>query len=242
MKSFCKQVSIFLTLVCGVTVQAAQANWLESTTITPIVGVNLSNLDYRRAAATDNRRTTLNSLSIALGVSRNKWFGRISAELPMAPGTYIGGSQVIDMKRTDFSLSGGYAVTPRISVYTGYLLTQIELHSSAFLENQDDAGIFVGGSLELFRGKNSSLSANIAYAQLNGTAKRITAPSTVSFDVSGPTTGLSYGLSWTGQLGKNGRSYTLGYKVQDFRFDGSGTGGPQTVDKKYSVLTISMIL
>lgn len=223
---------------------SAHAGWLDNTTVTPVVGVTASNLDYRRAAASDNRRTSLNSLSLSLAATGEKWYGRLNTELPLAPGFFLGGgggAQTI--KRTDYSLTAGYAVTPTISMYGGYLYTLINMSaSSGFIEDQTDSGPFIGGSWEMYRGKTSSVSVNVAYASLNGSATRTTAPATVNFDVTGPTTGLSYGISWTGQLGKNGRTYVLSYKIQDFKFEGTGTGGPQTIDKDYGVLTIALVL
>lgn len=216
----------------------AGAALFDDATVTPILGVTTSTLDYRRAAASDNRQTSVNSLSLTLGVSGEKWYGRFNAEWPMTPGVYLAGSSVQDIKRTDYSLSVGYPITPRLSAYAGYLHTLTVMTSSTWLENQVDSGPFAGISLELYRGDSSSFAANIAYASLAGSATR----EPIVFDVRGPTTGLSYGLSWTGQLGRDGRSYVLSYKIQDFRFEGSGTGGPQTIDKDYSVLTFGIIL
>jgi len=222
----------------------AHAGWLDNTTVTPVVGVTASNLDYRRAAASDNRKTSLNSLSLSLGVAGEKWYGRLNTELPLAPGFFLGGAGGAQaIKRTDYSLTGGYAVTPSISLFGGYLYTLINMSaSSGFVEDQTDNGPFIGSSWEMYRGKASSVSVNVAYANLNGSATRTTAPATVNFDVTGPTTGLSYGISWTGQLGRDGRTYVLSYKIQDFKFEGTGTGGPQTITKGYGVLTLAVIL
>jgi len=243
MKNYSKLIISSVALVAGLSAPTANADWLDNYTITSTTGITTSNLDYRRTAATDNRKTSLSSLSLSMGIAGKKWFGRFNVDYPLAPGYYLGGSGVLAMKRTDYSTTIGYPLSPRVSVFGGYLYTLIDLSSSGgFLETQVDSGPFIGASLEMYRGKKSTVSANIAYAYMYGTANRTSAPSTVIFDVNGPSAGFSYGINWSGQIGRSDRIYLIGYKIQDFRFEGTGSGGPQTIDKKYSVFTLSIIL
>ncbi|MFV1998438.1 MAG: hypothetical protein ACC641_10555 [Acidiferrobacterales bacterium] len=219
---------------------AVLGGWFDETTVTPIVGITNNTLDYRRAAASGDRNTTFNSLSVKLGIAGNKWFGSVSGEFPLAPGRFTGGAASSDVIRSDYSVSIGYPVLPRISVFGGYLLTNIRLANSLFTENQNDAGPYVGTSIDVYRGNSSTVSINAAYANLNGTAVR---DGGSGFDVYGTTTGSSFGVTWTGKLGKDGRTYILSYKNQNFKFNGnSGTNAPQTIDKAYSVVTIAILL
>jgi hypothetical protein len=232
--------AVVLLLVLNPQFVLADDSWLDDLTVTPVAGVTISKLDYRRVAASNNRQTKLNSLSLTLGVSGEKWYGGFNAELPLASGYFLGGGPQ-DIKRTDYTLSVGTEVMPSLSVFGGYLYTLINMKSTTFLEDQIDSGFFAGASWEMYSGKKSSVSANIAYTSLDGSAKRWTT-STVDFDVVGPTTGLSYGITWIGQLGRDGHTYSLSYKIQHFKFEGTGSGGPQTIDKDYGVLTFALFL
>ena len=238
MNNYSKLIISSAALAVSLSSSTANAGWLDNYTITSTAGVATSS-----AAATNNQKASLNSLSLSIGLLGEKWFGRFQVEYPLAPGYYLGSSSVMAMKRTDYTATVGYPLSPRVTVSGGYLYTMTDLSSSSgFLETQRDGGPFIGASMKMFSAEKWTVSANISYAYMNGTAKRITAPSTVNFDVSGPTSGLSYGIYWSGQLGRNNRKYLIGYKIQDFRFEGTGIGGPQTIDKKYGVLTLLVIL
>lgn len=227
-----------LVVIFMFSTSAVFGGWLDEATVTPIVGVTNNALDYRRAAASGARNTTFNSLSVTLGIAGEKWFGRVNGEFPLNPGRFTGGTSS-DVKRSDYSVSIGYPVLPRVSVFGGYLLTNIRLTNSSFTENQDDTGFFVGTSVDVYQGNSSTISVNAAYANLSGTAVR----SGGVFDVNGTTTGLSLGLNWTGRLGKDGHTYVLSYKNQNFKFNGnSGINAPQTIDKVYSVVTFAILL
>lgn len=221
---------------------AAFGGWFDKITVTPIVGITNNTLDYRRAAASGDRHTQFSSLSISLGFAGEKWYGRVNGEFPLAPGRFTSSATSSDIQRTDYSVTLGYPVLPRMSVFGGYLLTNIRLSNNLMDENQDDVGPYVGTSIDIYQGDSSAVSLSVAYAYLSGKAVRITG-NTTTFDVYGATTGISIGVTWTGVLGKDGHTYILSYKNQNFKFNGnSGTNAPQTIDKVYSVVTFSMLL
>jgi hypothetical protein len=93
----------------------------------------------------------------------------------------------------------------------------------------------VGGLVPVYEGENKTLSLSAAYAVLDGEIDLVDEFTGVSAKIAGDTTGFSYAAILNGVISSQ-LTYTLTYKVQDYFFEGSFSGGSVGVDKNFTQL------
>jgi len=177
---------------------------------------------------TINPSIVLGYKSFYAGLSYDK---SISAEpstgqaLDMTSGVPIPTATITDYSRADSTFTLGYRLNQSFSLFAGY--TQ---GASKFTETRvvatpppppptittlvvtdidyTETGPFAGVSYSKTFGDKGTLGLSIGYAQLDGDLKRSILPGTNVARLKGDTTGLSYGMTWSGPL-----TGSLGYRV-----------------------------
>jgi hypothetical protein len=133
-----------------------------------------------------------------------------------AGGTVV---SVTDYSRTDSTFTLGYRLNQSFSLFAGYtegankFVTAV-VGGGFIVTDYTEKGPFAGVAYTKTFGDKGSLGMSIGYAKLDGDLK--TDISTVGvFPNKGDTTGLSYGLSWSGPL-TGSLSYRVGLKATQY--------------------------
>lgn len=175
-----------------------------------------------------------------LALSYGDFYSSLSYDGAVAPGTMTmvvsGLPAVLDMSRSDFSLTVGYRLADSINIFGGWLNGDIHAVQSGYRNSGSGdewyvqnirygtQGPFLGASWSRAIGKRSSLGFSAAYAKLAGTLVEninfsggTSNSSSSSFDVAG----LSYGITVSGEL-----TGSLGYRVgiKNTRYEGGSAG------------------
>lgn len=146
-------------------------------------------------------------------------------------------NEVIGTNEFDFSSSDvsiAYKVTDEISVYSGYLNTNFELKSDTVFPNfggsgtyrQDynELGLYLGMNYRMVF-KSGALNFSIAYAYLDSTFEdNMYQAQLPALKLDGNTTGLSYGVSWQGDISKK-MKYSIGISARQYEFDSNLISG-----------------
>lgn len=133
------------------------------------------------------------------------------------------------ISRLDYSTAIGMNVWETINIFAGWKFGETEINSfsnalSIFQDryneiNQEfyfrEQGPFIGASYGYKHKDKGNLTLSLAYAQMVGEVELKSVTEQLSFE--GETTGLSYGLEWSGPLSAN-MVYRLGYKAHRYRF------------------------
>jgi hypothetical protein len=157
---------------------------------------------------------------------------RVIADPIQGPGFPLGVDSTTDyeLDRIDYSITLGHRIWKGLSFFAGYKYTEFKLNAKGpniLLEEVDskstEEGFFLGGSYA-FRIANAgtlSLSVGYAYLDLDFSQSNIssTAPSFAfaiqEYAYTGSSTGLSYGVQWTGEI-SGPWAYTLSLKYQEY--------------------------
>lgn len=179
------------------------------------------------------------SFSFEWAISSEDTGLKLNAEPIPGPGIPLALNNVTDFEvdRIDYGATFGYRVWRELSLFGGYKYSEFELNSIApnlLLEEVDtkytEEGFFLGGSYGFRIANAGTLSFSVGYAYLDSdfsqsnisTMAPAFAFSFEEYRFSGSSTGLSYGVLWTGNL--TGRwHYTLGLKHQQYRLKNSST-------------------
>jgi len=198
------------------------------------VDVAFKNLTFNPGDAA-RRTTPLTTINPNLILAYGKWYGSISYDGALAPGSIsvMEGTypNILSLSRSDFLLTFGYRLSGPLSLFGGWLSGNINaLQSGMRNESGTDRfytqtisyleqGPFFGAAYSVPVGKKSSLNFSAAYASLQGKlderrdiATVGTTYSNSSFGVSG----LSYGVTLTGEL-NDSMSYRAGIKLTNYR-------------------------
>ena len=142
-----------------------------------------------------------------------------------------------DLERIDYSITLGQRVWRGLGVFGGYKYTEFELKAQGpnILGEETDTksteeGMFLGASYTFRVKQAGSLSFTIGYAFLDvdfsqGNISSSPPPTGFAlqeFQFNASSTGLSYGVAWTGNLSSNW-AYTLSLKHQDYSSDDDAT-------------------
>lgn len=144
----------------------------------------------------------------------------------------------LNITRVDYSTAIGMNVWETVNIFAGWKFGETAVNSFSNARSiqagnfQDinfelyfrEEGPFVGTSYTYKHKDKGNLSLSLAYAQMAG---EIELKSIVQKEIlDGDTTGLSYGLEWSGPLSNN-MIYKLGYKAHRYRFkqDGLASNG-----------------
>ena len=142
-----------------------------------------------------------------------------------------------DLERVDYSVTTGHRVWRGLSLFGGYKYTEFELNAQGpnILGEETDSkyteeGIFLGASYSVRIADAGQLSFSIGYAFLDVDFSQNniqTSPPPLAFALqeyqfNASATGLSYGISWTGNLSSRW-AYTVSLKHQDYSSDDDAT-------------------
>ncbi|MDH5631531.1 MAG: hypothetical protein OEZ10_00905 [Gammaproteobacteria bacterium] len=163
---------------------------------------------------------------------------------------------IMIMSRRDSGFTLGYAFSNSLSLFGGYLDGATEVwrpaNYTAIVNSEPDRfniraeinmkGPFAGIGYSLPVGERSSLSANIAYADMEGDF--IFDEGATQGKISGDTTGFSYGINLTGPVVES-MVYRVGFKVNRYKFEDTdydaSTGGDDfTHDQNYTIFYVGL--
>jgi hypothetical protein len=152
----------------------------------------------------------------------------------------VPGGTVVSFSREDYAVTAGYGVWKKVSLFAGYKSGKTE--AVAFADPGADPNVkikfeedgpFVGFSVSHNVSNTSTLGASIAYASLDG--------SNFSGQDKGDTTGLSVGLTLTGNLSET-VDYQIGLKAIRYEFDHDVPAGVEdsSSELNFDILTIGI--
>lgn len=136
---------------------------------------------------------------------------------------YVGDED--SLSRADRSITVGYNLAQRASIFLGYLNGETKDEYSFPVNNEtgtitfSEKGLFIGANYLYVIGE-SALGLNIAFASLNGEYNNTykTNATTGERNYSGDTTGFSLGAKYIAKKWSNGNSAYLGCKINLFNF------------------------
>jgi hypothetical protein len=215
------------------------------------VGSQSKQLKYQFAGIRIN--PTFQTLVYSLTASYGKFFSTAEVETMIQGDTqYVGNvglatTTIIESKRSDSALTLGYNLWRGLSIFGGYKTGETESNLSPtdggvlklnFSQKGPFAGIAYGQSI----GSKGTLAVSAAYASLNGDANVVFYGKGAEFVSGGSTSGLSYGLSWTGALSEKGY-YRLSYKINKYKFkdkDFGFEGKDLSTDEDYRITGLAV--
>ena len=214
----------FVTLVfaCILPATAMAENTFQ---IGGAVGLQSKQLEYQFVGI--NIKPTFQTAVYSLATSYGQFFANAELEMMLEGDTQFVGNPgsggtastttTIQSKRSDSAATLGYNPWRGLSVFAGYKLGETESNLSPtdggvlkfiFSQKGPFAGVAYGQSI----GSKGSIAFSAAYASLRGEVDvRFIGPGT-SFTTGGTTSGLSYGISWTGVLSERAY-YRLSFKI-----------------------------
>ena len=196
-------------------------------------------------------KPTFQMIAYALTASYGRFFANVDLEA-MIEGdsqyfrdTSTNTTTTYDFKRSDSSFTLGYNLWRGLSVYGGYKQgeTEATLSSVAFDTQQlvfSENGPFAGMAYGQPIGKKGTLAVSAAYASFDAESIVRFVGSGSEFRSGGTTSGLSYGVSWTGSLSE-GSYYRLFYKINEYKFkDKDQVFADSSTDENYRIFGLSL--
>ncbi|MBI3899852.1 MAG: hypothetical protein HY308_16370 [Gammaproteobacteria bacterium] len=126
-----------------------------------------------------------------------------------------------EFARVDSTFTVGYRLSP-FNFFFGYTdgtskFTETTFDSVFIVATTEytETGPFGGMTYTKMFSDTGNLVLSIAYAQLEGNLEIFTRPSGSFFRANGDSTGLSYGLTWTGPL-TGSLGYRVGFKITEY--------------------------
>src|SRR5712692_3002426 len=124
---------------------------------------------------------------------------------------------VTDYSRTDSTFTLGYRLNQSFNLFAGHTEGANKFNTTVFgggliAIDYTEKGPFAGVAYTKTFGDKGSLGMSIGYAKLDGDLKVDIPPNVEFFRAKGDTTGLSYGLTWSGPL-TGSLSYRVGVKA-----------------------------
>ena len=153
--------------------------------------------------------------SIVLGY--RSFYAGLSYDKSVSADPEIGAAAVTDYSRTDSTFTLGYRLNQSFNLFAGYTEGANKFNTTVFgggliAIDYTEKGPFAGVAYTKTFGDKGSLGMSIGYAKLDGDLKLTIYPNVGVFSAKGDTTGLSYGLTWSGPL-TGSLSYRVGVKA-----------------------------
>ena len=221
------------------------------------VGMQTKHLEYKfvdRQASGLNVDPTIQTFLYSLVTSYGRFFANIELETTIegdtqyAPG---GGTpsttNIIESKRSDSGITLGYNLWRGLSVFGGYKLGETESNISpvdggVLTLTFSQRGPFAGMAYTQPIGTKGSVVVSAAYANLDGEVDINFVGTGTRFTSGGSTSGLSYGIGWTGSLSENAY-YRLSFKANNYTFkdkDLAFEGKNLSNDENYRIFGLSV--
>lgn len=239
----------------GAPVQAAD----NDITVIPSISLNKKKLEFtprRNPGGINEINESFTTLDIGLTVNSGRFFTSVNYDTSFEDETDVGGQggYLITRSRTDYGLTLGYTVWKAVSVFGGYKAGELRqeflgagvsgpgpVTFRELFQDIEDEGWFLGANYSHNFGSTGALSFSAAYAVFDSeyTGNRLVTPFQL-LEVEGETTGYSYGIKWTGFLGKDS-SYMLGAKINKYDFEGKDVASSaSTMEQDYAIYYIGM--
>src|SRR5712692_9285647 len=179
------------------------------------VGFKKLRLDTGSGAGAFNPSFVTVNPSIVLGYS--SVYASLSYDKSVSADPEIGAATVTDYSRTDSTFTLGYRLNQSFSLFAGYAEGANKFNTTTFgggliVIDYTEKGPFAGVAYTKTFSDKGSLGMSIGYAKLDGDLKVDIPPGTSFSRFKGDTTGLSYGLTWSGPL-TGSLSYRVGLKA-----------------------------
>jgi hypothetical protein len=187
--------------------------------VTVVGGLDLGfkklRLDTGSGAGVFNPSFVTVNPNIVLGYS--SFYASLSYDKSVSAEPEIAPAAVTDYSRTDSTFTLGYRLNQSLSLFAGYAegANQFIITTSGgglIVIDYKEKGPFAGVAYTKTFGDKGSLGMSIGYAKLDGDLKFDVPPGVEVFRAKGDTTGLSYGLTWSGPL-TGSLSYRVGLKA-----------------------------
>ena len=214
-------------------------------TMVPSVGYGISSLTFTRSTG-DVDASRFNVIDLGMTASYDRFYMKLSGELPLGEEYTYGPSLIRQLKREDFGLSAGYYVSDNLSVFGGYAYGKTSIISfdgggglppyPVYTQHRDQ-GMFAGANYSFFVGKTGTLGLNVAYADMDGRLiVQDSDPGGVSTTESGKTSGFSLGVTWSDTYKKK-LNYYVSYKQKNYNTDLTTI----SIDKKFNIVTFGFV-
>ena len=215
------------------------------------VGIQTRNLEYQFLGI--KIKPTFQTVAYSLAATHGRMFANLELEAMIEGDTqYIrdvvnNRTTTIESKRSDSAATLGYNLWRGLSVFAGYKLGETESNLSPadggvlkfiFSQKGPFAGVAYGQSI----GSKGSIAISTAYASLRGEADVQFIGTGSSFITGGTTSGLSYGISWTGVLSERAY-YRLSLKTNSYKFkdkDLGFEGKDLSTDEDYRIFGLAV--
>ncbi len=200
-----------------------------------IAGVNYANFDISTKQFGGDE-ISLSTYKAGLLAQHGNWTIKWTVENAISTENVqfneVMGNNEFDFSSSDVSIA--YKVNDEISIYSGYLNTNFEFNnetlfqnfggSGTYHQNYDELGLYLGMNYRMTF-KSGALSFSIAYAYLDATFEdNMYKAQLPSLKIDGNTKGLSYGVSWQGNISKK-MKYSLGISSRRYEFDSNYKSG-----------------
>ncbi|MFC1588956.1 hypothetical protein ACFL3P_01645 [Pseudomonadota bacterium] len=207
----------------------------------PAVGVNMKSLEFDRSFDPSTTEATFIMADLTITAAFDDFYVQLNTNQPFSDEKTSDSIGEVVVERDDITLTVGCNCffIEKLTLFVGYnagtTVVSGAVPGASFEESYKDSGFFVGGSYPLFSTDEGGLTAALAYAKLDGTVhiKDEITSSNATFD--GDTSGLSYGLTWTGGL-TDSMNYSVSMKQQVYVFD----TGLFAVDQNYTNISVSV--
>lgn len=183
------------------------------------------------------------TLGLGFSVAYRGFYTSIGMERTLQEGVDAGmNSNVVTIdhfKRNEDSVTLGYRLWRGWSAYLGYLKTEAERYSSITQLYASDAAIgpYLGISYSQIL-KTGTLSANMAYANMEGSFSRLSVATMTESDAE--SAGFTYALVWTSPWIAN-LNYRIGLKLNRYRNETVFAGGVRTNRQDYNSIFLGLI-
>lgn len=187
----------------------------------------------------DRTRTTFSPSFVTINpnvvLGYGSFYGSVSYDKSVSADPGIGAqfsagsptATMLDYSRTDSTFTLGYRLLQSLSVFAGHTKGDNHFTETSFGNtlivtdiSYKEAGPFAGFAYNHAFG-NGTLGLSVGYAKLDGDLRIVSNPGGATTTVSGDTTGLSYGLTWSGPL-TGSLGYRVGLKATEYNMKEKG--------------------
>jgi len=138
-------------------------------------------------------------------------------------------------ERREDTVTVGYQMFGRLSVFGGYLASRVTRHTSTFAIVINGDGPFAGLGYMQPIGSYGAISLSAAYASLTGSYDSV--PSTFS---EAEATGYSGSLIWNARV-SDSLSYKLGFRVNRYEFETFVSGQTRNIQQNYNAVVLAIV-
>lgn len=227
------------TTLCMFILFTGSALAAEDSRITTNIGLGWNTLEFKQQN-NENVVARYPTINIGTTFQSGNYYGKLSAELfgvdnqEKFNGTDY---EITSVERQDATLTLGMQTMDRLSIFAGY--TVGEMKDDFYGNFHEDKGSFAGFGYNV-PVNQSSLGLSLAYADISTEIRTDgAAPGDPIPTAEGDTTGLSIGLSWSGEY-RNNMGYFIGLRARRYDFDANDAA--YDADKNITSIEMGLIL